>query len=67
MNTYLVYTRFRLMRGEIDAGGYAQEISLVRERLGSLEGAHWKEFLAAWDGRNGALASTPSGASGALF
>jgi len=51
MNTYLVYTRFRLMRGELDAGGYAQEISLVRERLGALDAPHWKEFLLAWDAR----------------
>src|SRR5205085_1665259 len=26
LNTYLVYQRFRLMRGEIDAGAYATEI-----------------------------------------
>jgi hypothetical protein len=46
-----VYTRFRLMRGELDAGGYAEEISLVRERLGALDAPHWKEFLLAWDAR----------------
>ena len=48
LNTYLVYQRFRLMRGEIDAGGYAQEISLVRERVGASEAAHWREFIAKW-------------------
>src|SRR5690242_9051193 len=53
MNTYLVYQRFRLMRGEVDAGAYAREISLVRERLGSLDAPHWKEFLNAWDARGG--------------
>ncbi|HEY1325907.1 MAG TPA: 3'-5' exonuclease [Casimicrobiaceae bacterium] len=51
MNTYLVYQRFRLMRGEVDAGGYASEISLVRERLAAIDAPHWKEFLAAWDAR----------------
>jgi predicted PolB exonuclease-like 3'-5' exonuclease len=51
MNTYLLYQRFRLMRGEVDAGAYAQEISLVRERLGALDVPHWKAFLAAWDAR----------------
>ena len=39
LNTYLVYQRFRLMRGEIDAGEYAREISLVRERIGGVRRA----------------------------
>jgi predicted PolB exonuclease-like 3'-5' exonuclease len=51
MNTYLVYQRFRLMRGELDADTYAAEIALVRERLGALDQPHWKAFLAAWDAR----------------
>jgi hypothetical protein len=55
------------MRGELDAGAYAQEMSVVRDRLASLEGAHWKEFIAAWDSRAPAAMPTPSGASGALF
>jgi predicted PolB exonuclease-like 3'-5' exonuclease len=67
MNTYLVYTRFRLMRGELDAGAYAQEISLVRERLGGLDAAHWKEFLAAWDARAIAPAPAPAAAGAELF
>src|SRR5690349_19992726 len=49
MNTYLVYQRFRLMRGEIDAGEYAQEISLVRERVSASDAAHWRAFVARWD------------------
>jgi predicted PolB exonuclease-like 3'-5' exonuclease len=49
MNTYLVYQRFRLMRGEIDAGEYAREISLARERVAASDAPHWREFLAAWD------------------
>ena len=49
LNTYLVYQRFRLMRGEIDAGEYAQEISLVRERIGASDAAHWRAFVARWD------------------
>ena len=48
MNTYLVYQRFRLMRGELDAGEYASEISLVRERIAASERARtgarsWRE------------------------
>ena len=50
LNTYLVYQRFRLMRGEMDAGEYAREISLVRERIGAADGAHWRAFLAKWEG-----------------
>ncbi len=49
MNTYLVYQRFRLMRGELTAGQYAAEVSLVREKLGALGTPHWREFLAKWD------------------
>ena len=53
LNTYLVYQRFRLMRGEIDAGEYAREISLVRERIGASDAAHWRAFIAKWDGVGG--------------
>jgi len=49
MNTYLVFQRFRLMRGELDAGSYAREISMVRERLAAIDAPHWREFIAAWD------------------
>jgi predicted PolB exonuclease-like 3'-5' exonuclease len=48
MNTYLLFQRFRLMRGELSAGEYAAEISLARERVGAIDAPHWKEFLAAW-------------------
>ena len=50
MNTYLVYQRFRLMRGELTAGEYAKEISLAREKVAASHAPHWKEFLAAWVG-----------------
>ena len=50
MNTYLLYQRFRRLRGEIDAGEYSREISFARERVAAMDGAHWREFLAAWDG-----------------
>ena len=38
------------MRGEIDAGDYASDISLVRERIGASDAAHWRAFIAKWDG-----------------
>ena len=48
LNTYLVYQRFRLLRGEIAAGEYAQEIAFVREKVGAMGAPHWRAFLAAW-------------------
>jgi predicted PolB exonuclease-like 3'-5' exonuclease len=50
LNTYLVYQRFRLMRGELDAGAYASEISLVRERIAASDAPHWRAFIAKWTG-----------------
>jgi hypothetical protein len=38
-----------LLRGEIDAGEYAREISLARERIAAIQAPHWAEFVAAWD------------------
>jgi len=49
LNTYLLYQRFRLLRGELAAGEYAREISLARERIAATPAPHWAEFLAAWD------------------
>ncbi|HVF63852.1 MAG TPA: 3'-5' exonuclease [Casimicrobiaceae bacterium] len=49
LNTFLLYQRFRLMRGEIDAGGYAAEVSLARERIAASDSPHWKAYLARWD------------------
>lgn len=47
-NTWLLYQRFRLMRGELDAASYAAEIALVRERIATTDAPHWREFLARW-------------------
>jgi predicted PolB exonuclease-like 3'-5' exonuclease len=49
LNTYFLYQRFRLMRGELDAGGYAAELSFVREKIAASAAPHWKDYLAAWD------------------
>jgi hypothetical protein len=38
------------MRGEIDAGEYAGEISLVREKIATSDAPHWRAFAAKWDG-----------------
>lgn len=49
MNTYLLYLRFRLLRGELTGAEYAQEIALAREKIASTGFPHWREFIAAWD------------------
>ncbi len=33
LNTWLVYLRFQLMRGELDATGYDQELALLQDYL----------------------------------
>lgn len=48
VNTYLVYCRFRRMRGEIDAAACHAEEARVRSVIGELGAGHWREYLAAW-------------------
>jgi len=48
VNTYLVYCRFQLMRGEMTQAAYDAEVSLIRSSLAAMEAPHWKEYLAAW-------------------
>lgn len=48
VNTYLVYLRFQLMRGQISEDRHASECTLVRETLAKHDAPHWKEFLTAW-------------------
>jgi predicted PolB exonuclease-like 3'-5' exonuclease len=47
-NTYLLYQRFQMIRGALNADAYEREVALFREFLASQESAHWKEFSAAW-------------------
>jgi predicted PolB exonuclease-like 3'-5' exonuclease len=47
-NTYLVFQRFQLVRGVLDAKQYEKELELVRETLSKSGEAHWREFLARW-------------------
>ena len=49
VNTWLVYCRFRFLRGELDQTAYDAEIALVRDTLRASEAPHWAEYLAAWD------------------
>ncbi len=48
VNTYLVFARFQLMRGQLTRAQYERECELVRSTLGKSAEAHWKEFLAQW-------------------
>ncbi len=50
LNTYLIYLRFELMRGRLDANEFDQECDLVRKTLEQAKKAHFDEFLAAWRG-----------------
>ena len=48
VNTYLMYCRFQLMRGEMSVASYESELALVRSSLEALDERHWKEYLTAW-------------------
>ena len=49
LNTYLVFLRFELMRGNLDEAGWRRETELLRVTLRSSNRPHLNEFLAAWD------------------
>jgi hypothetical protein len=48
LNTYLIYLRFELMRGQLDRRAYSDEIARVREKLEGSDAPHWREFASAW-------------------
>ena len=48
LNTWLVYLRFELMRGNLDEKDLQREYALVRSTLESMDQAHLNEFLTAW-------------------
>jgi hypothetical protein len=48
LNTYLVYLRYELMRGNLDDAGYRREAKLVRDTLAAANRPHLNAFLAAW-------------------
>jgi predicted PolB exonuclease-like 3'-5' exonuclease len=49
VNTYLVYLRYQLIRGAINADRYDQEVKTARDHIEGLTGEHWQQFLAAWN------------------
>jgi predicted PolB exonuclease-like 3'-5' exonuclease len=48
LNTYLIYLRFELLRGNLSPAEHAQEVARVRKFLQESAGEHFKEFLGAW-------------------
>lgn len=67
VNTYLLYCRFQTMRGALDAAAYQAEIAAVRGVLEALPGAHWRDFLGAWDAAQtpaAGFSARPAAASG---
>jgi hypothetical protein len=48
LNTYLVYLRFELIRGNLDQKGYETETRRVRDFLKAETQPHFQAFLEAW-------------------
>lgn len=48
LNTYLIYLRYELMRGNLDDAQYRREITVVRDALAAAGKPHLKRFLSAW-------------------
>ena len=48
LNTWLVYLRFQLMRGQLDPTGYDNELKMVREYLSTENKPHFSAFAEAW-------------------
>jgi hypothetical protein len=48
LNTYLVWLRFELARGQLSTSGHAEEIARVRDWLAARTDPHWRQYGAAW-------------------
>lgn len=48
LNTYLIYLRFELLRGNLNPVEHANEIARVRQMLAESGAAHHREFSDAW-------------------
>lgn len=49
LNTYLVYLRWLLTRGQLTPSAWEQEIELLKSLLKNSEPQHLQEFLAIWE------------------
>jgi predicted PolB exonuclease-like 3'-5' exonuclease len=50
-NTYLLYLRFQLIRGNLEPAAYDREQAMFRTWLAEQSAAHWKQFSDAWPAR----------------
>jgi 3'-5' exonuclease len=50
LNTWLIYLRFALLRGQLSHEQHADELARVRTYLGGSSEPHLAEFLRAWQG-----------------
>ena len=49
LNTYLVFLKFQVLRGALDAIRYAMEVEIARKFLADNQGQeHWRKYAAAW-------------------
>jgi predicted PolB exonuclease-like 3'-5' exonuclease len=48
LNTYLVYLRFQLIRGQVSEAEYGRECTLLRDSLTQDGRPHLQQFLSAW-------------------
>jgi 3'-5' exonuclease len=48
LNTYLIYLRFQLTRGDLDAAGYEREIKVVETKLEQSGKPHLTQYLTLW-------------------
>ena len=48
VNTYLIYLRWELLRGNLDEQGWMRETKLLRESLTEIRKDHLDAFLKAW-------------------
>jgi len=48
LNTYLIYLRFELIRGNLSFETYQKECAYVREKITEQNKPHFKQFIATW-------------------
>jgi len=48
LNTYLIYLRFKLVRGELDSASYQSELAVVETKLAQSDRPHLQQYLALW-------------------
>jgi len=47
-NTYLLFQRFQLIRGALNADEYQREVALFRTFVNAQDAPHWRQFSEAW-------------------